>query len=173
MWTVFKVTRKGHPLFITKRKVSDLDTEKLSFKFKEHNFNDDTEVYVKCYENGDFDLRGKRQEYRLIGINDETITDLEVVNYANKVDLSYYDEEVSLLRQHGHNPIGVSTMYGETTFAFNTQEEANAAYNDLEVDKGLIQAWFYDKKGFLETKRELETFYKSNDDNVIVKTFWL
>lgn len=63
---VIVITRKNMPLFVKPTKVGDLDITKCSPKFLTHNFADDVIVNVKCYSNGDFDLRGKKQEYRII-----------------------------------------------------------------------------------------------------------
>ncbi len=66
---VVKIIKKGHPIFAILKKVSELDKTKLSHKFKTHNFDDNLDVYVKCFENGELDLRGKSGEYRLIPNN--------------------------------------------------------------------------------------------------------
>ena len=73
MEDIIKITKKGHPVFVVKKKVSDLDKTKLSNKFLAHQFNDKTEVYVKCLENGTLDLRGKLNEYRLVPLTAELI----------------------------------------------------------------------------------------------------
>lgn len=73
MSEIIKVVKKGKPVFVKKMKVSDLDPSKLSHKFKTHGFSSDTEVYVKVYENGDIDLRGKKGEYRLIPLTAEVV----------------------------------------------------------------------------------------------------
>jgi hypothetical protein len=63
---VIKVLRKNMPLFVRKMKVGELDKDKCSNKFLSHNFSDDLIVSVKCYEDGTLDLRGKKEEYRII-----------------------------------------------------------------------------------------------------------
>jgi len=69
MSEIIKVIKKGMPVFVVRKKVSELEENKLSHKFKTHNFDKDTEVYIKCYEDGELDLRGKKQEYRLLPTN--------------------------------------------------------------------------------------------------------
>ena len=66
MEKVVKVLRKGYPVFVVTKKVSELDNSKCSPKFLELGLPDDYEVHVKCFENGTIDLRGKKQEYRII-----------------------------------------------------------------------------------------------------------
>ena len=61
-----KIIRKGMPLYVRLVKVSELDKTKCSNKFLSHNLADDILVNVKCYEDGRFDLRGKKEQYRLI-----------------------------------------------------------------------------------------------------------
>lgn len=63
---IIKIVRKGMPLFVLKMKVGDLDKSKCSTKFLSHNLADDVIVNVKCYEDGTIDLRGKKEEYRII-----------------------------------------------------------------------------------------------------------
>lgn len=61
-----QIIRRGKPLFIKKVRVGDLDKNKMSNKFLSHNFKDDEVVNVKCYQDGTLDLRGKKEEYRII-----------------------------------------------------------------------------------------------------------
>ena len=63
---IIKILRRNMPLFVRRMKVGDLDKTKCSRKFLLHNLNDDVIVNVKCYENGTLDLRGKKEEYRII-----------------------------------------------------------------------------------------------------------
>lgn len=63
---IIKILRRGMPLFVRHIRVGDLDKTKCSPKFLSHNFNDDVIVNVKCYEDGTLDLRGKKEEYRII-----------------------------------------------------------------------------------------------------------
>jgi hypothetical protein len=63
---IIKILRKNMPLFVRRVKVGELDKTKCSTKFLSHNLNDDVIVNVKCYEDGIFDLRGKKEEYRII-----------------------------------------------------------------------------------------------------------
>jgi hypothetical protein len=61
-----EIIRRGRPLLVKPMKVSELDKTKCSTKFLSHNFNNDLVVNVKCREDGSLDLRGKREEYRII-----------------------------------------------------------------------------------------------------------
>ena len=61
-----EIIRKGRPLFVREMTVAELDKSKCSTKFLEHNLPLNTIVNVKCYQNGDLDLRGKKEEYRII-----------------------------------------------------------------------------------------------------------
>lgn len=64
--TIKTINRKGRPLFVKEMRVGDLDKSKCSPKFLSHNFDDEIIVNIKCYENGEIDLRGKKAEYRII-----------------------------------------------------------------------------------------------------------
>ena len=70
--------------------------------------------------------------------------------------MEQYLEEIQILRDHGYNPIKVTSIMFETTFAFNTKEEANRAYQELEVEKKLLQAWWYGED-FDDAVKEYET----------------
>ena len=63
---VKKITWKKFGVFVIPKLVSDLDKSKCSHKFLENNLPNDTTVYVKCDVNGELDLRGKKEEYRII-----------------------------------------------------------------------------------------------------------
>jgi len=63
---IIKVLRKRMPVLVKQVRVGDLDKAKCSTRFLSHNFNDDMIVNVKCHEDGTFEFRGKRQEYRII-----------------------------------------------------------------------------------------------------------
>lgn len=67
-----EIIRKSRPLFVQQILVKDLDKTKCSAKFLSHNLPDDTIVNVKCLQDGTLDLRGKKEEYRII-IPDNTI----------------------------------------------------------------------------------------------------
>lgn len=60
------IIRKGKPLFVIQMMVSELDKSKCSYKFLQNNLSDDTLVNVKCLEDGTLDLRGKKEEYRIL-----------------------------------------------------------------------------------------------------------
>ena len=63
---IIKIIRKARPLFVKEMKVGDLDKSKCSTKFLTHNFDDDMVVHVKCLEDGTLDLRGKKEQYRIL-----------------------------------------------------------------------------------------------------------
>ncbi len=72
-------------------------------------------------------------------------------------DMEQYKEEIQILKDHGYNPIKVTSMMFETTFAFNTKEEADKAYQELEVEKKLLQAWWYGNEDFNNAVEEYES----------------
>lgn len=68
---ILKIIRKGYPVFVRQITVGELDKSKCSHKFLQKNFDDDMIVNVKCLEDGTIDLRGNKQEYRIIPVNYE------------------------------------------------------------------------------------------------------
>lgn len=50
---------------------------------------------------------------------------------------------IKLLKENGHKPLAICSCYGEETFFFETAEEAKIAYEEMEVEKGLVCGWFY------------------------------
>lgn len=63
---VITIVRRNFPCFVTPMLVKDLDKTKCSPKFLSHNFPEDMVVYVKCYPDGELDMRGNKGEYRII-----------------------------------------------------------------------------------------------------------
>ena len=57
------ITRKTRKVLVKEVKISDLDINKFSKGFLEHNLPSDTIVYVRCDEGGNLELRGKKEEY--------------------------------------------------------------------------------------------------------------
>lgn len=87
----------------------------------------------------------------------------------HKLELKDFEEAINLLKSNGFNPIGVTQIYMEHTFIFETDEEATKAYELLEVEKREVVGWFYGKEKFLETKKQYESEYIG----YFVKVFWL
>lgn len=63
---IIEINRKNFPIYVRKFRLGDLDESKLSHKFKTHNLSKDTILNIKCFKDGILDLRGKKQEYRII-----------------------------------------------------------------------------------------------------------
>lgn len=79
---IIEITRKSRPARVRVMRVSDLDVSKCSSKFVEHNFPGDMVIYVRCYEDGSFDLRGKKEEYRII------VPDNKKIKSMSKIELN-------------------------------------------------------------------------------------
>lgn len=100
---------------------------------------------------------------------------MENVHYNHKRDLKSFEQELDLIRSNGFNPIGVSQMMMEDTFIFETDEEAEKAFELLEKNrrgKGSgkkVVGWWYGKDSFLKEKEKYENEY--SDTTVLVH--WL
>jgi hypothetical protein len=107
---IIKIIRKGFEISTIEMRVGDLDKSKCSRKFLSNKIDESVIVNVKCDEHGNLDLRGKKEEYRII-IPDET-----------KGKFIFKDEQIESLVT-----IYISTFKGlskerETSVAFGYQE---------------------------------------------------
>lgn len=98
---IVKIIRKGRPKFVRLMSVSELDKSKCSSKFLSHNLNDDVIVNVKCFEDGTLDLRGKKEEYRIIVEDSQTKINLNKMGNIEKIDLSICKKGDILISSHG------------------------------------------------------------------------
>lgn len=71
MRKIHEIKRKGRNVFVLKYTVGELDKNKFSRRFLKYNFDDNKVVFVKCFENGKLDLRGKKEEYRILNPDKE------------------------------------------------------------------------------------------------------
>lgn len=63
---------------------------------------------------------------------------------------------LDVIRKHGYNPIAITTIICEETFIFKTDEEASKAYEDLEINKGVVDGWWYGEEKFKEEHKTLD-----------------
>lgn len=84
--------------------------------------------------------------------------------------LEDFQESLKIIKEHGFNPIGVSQIYFEDTFIFETEQEATKAYETLElIEEPKVLAFWYGKENFLQEVDEYETF--DNSSKVLI--YWL
>ena len=161
------------PLFLYKLQFSELDPDKVPYMAPPRRYEPNSDVYVKCLASGGFDLRNESGKYALVPLNDKQIDSLDVVRHHMTRELDSFADELAVLRNHGYNPIAVTQTELEDTFVFESQQEANDAYTELVSEKKLLDGYFYGRKKFMKVKEELEGFYSTPTDKVILKTFWL
>lgn len=77
------------------------------------------------------------------------------------------DFDLDKIQNKGFKPIGVSQIYFEDVYIFETDEEAKKAYSELEI-KGNFQAYWYSKNDFLKEVLEYE---KNSNSKVLIH--WL
>lgn len=71
---ILTVVRKTRPCPVLKVKVKDLDPKRCSFKFKQLELDPETEVYIKCDEEGNIIYRsGSKQFYSILSIEHHPI----------------------------------------------------------------------------------------------------
>jgi len=81
--------------------------------------------------------------------------------------LNDFSNELNIIKSAGFNPIGVSQMYLEDVFIFNTQEESKKAYELLEIKNKSVIGWWYGKYDFEKEKEKYEKEYNGFIVNVI------
>lgn len=86
--------------------------------------------------------------------------------YNHNRPLSSFQETIDLLISKNYKPIAVTQMYFEDTIVFETDDEANRAFSELEQN-GKTQAWWYGKDAFKSTVAD----YELNNDKVLI--YWL
>ena len=96
------------------------------------------------------------------------------MKYNHDRPLSDFQEELTIIRNAGFNPIGVSQLYFEDTFIFETEEESKRAYRRLERDSegrflGDVVGWWHGEKDFKDAVRKYES---ENDGYSKVRTYW-
>jgi hypothetical protein len=67
---------------------------------------------------------------------------------------------VKIMIPYGYRPVAITIYNSEETFIFKTPEEAKKCYEELEVEKKLIQGWFYGEEEFEVYRKEYEDEYK-------------
>lgn len=98
---------------------------------------------------------------------------MEDVHYNHKRPVESFQRSLDIIRSNGFNPIGVSQIMLEDTFIFETDEEAEKAFNLLEKEGDSsgkkIVGWWYGKESFLEEKK----WYEEQWEDTTVLVYWL
>lgn len=101
---ITKVIKKGKPLLVRRIMVGDLEKSKCSAKFLAHKLPEYAVVNVKCTEDGEFELRGKREEYRIIVEDPKYIS----IDLETNCDPSYrISKEIDKMKNDILEAIGV------------------------------------------------------------------
>ena len=95
------------------------------------------------------------------------------MKYNHKRPVEDFKEQIQIIKDNGFNPIGVSQVYFEDSFIFNTAKEAKLAYNLLEQDKFLVTGWWYSKKQFEKIVNIYEKDSLEDNDPIKVLIHWL
>ena len=89
--------------------------------------------------------------------------------YNHNRPIESFHEDIDVIKKHGFNPIAVSQMFFEDTFVFETAEESERAYAELECGDGDFPVgWWYGKEDFIKAVTEFE-----KDAGCKVRTYWL
>lgn len=98
-----------------------------------------------------------------------------MAKFNHRRPLKSFSKEIEKIKKAGFNLIGVSQMYFEDVFIFETRDEAEKAYHTFENDMfgnyiGKIVGYWHSREDFKEAVR----FYEiENNGNSKVKVHWL
>ena len=96
------------------------------------------------------------------------------MSYNHDRPLEDFEDQIDIITNACFNLIGVSQMYFEDVFIFNTKAEALMAYKTLETgeigsEKIGAVGWWYSKREFKKLAEE----YKKDWKGCEVKTYWI
>lgn len=83
--------------------------------------------------------------------------------------LEIYQESIDKITEAGFDPILVTRLMFEDTFVFETKDEAQRAYQLLEVEQKIIQGWWYGFDDFLVTLKDYKTQFGHINDIFRIK----
>jgi hypothetical protein len=142
-----------------------MEEDDLIKKMRDHFDNIDLEQFKKDWE---------EIQKEIEGCPHTQIIDYKIPtepHFNHNRPLSDFQEDIDLLKLNGFNPIGVSQMYMFEVFIFNTEEEAERAYQEMDVKRGEIVAYFWEKKDFLKEVERYENYDKENQVRVLIHWF--
>lgn len=93
-----------------------------------------------------------------------------MTKFNHNRDIEDFKIELDIIISAGYTPIAVSQMYMENVFVFKTEEEANNAYNILEIIEKKLCGWWYGSEQFL---KELNEYEESFNNEIKVLVHWL
>lgn len=68
-----------------------------------------------------------------------------------------YKADIELLKEHGHIPIAVSYFMFEKVYAFETEEEAQRAFEQFEKERpAQITGWWYGRDRFMKSLEDIK-----------------
>jgi hypothetical protein len=94
----------------------------------------------------------------------------KIIMFNTDRNIESFEDSISIIENGGFKPIGVSQIYLEDVFIFETEEEAERAYNTLDKETNMISAFWYSKYNFLD---EVIKYEKEYDNKSKVKIIWL
>ena len=80
-------------------------------------------------------------------------------------------EEAKIIKNSGYSILGFTYYYGESTFIFESKEEASKCYFEFEIEQKIIQGWFYEKNAFMQYKKDYEREFLG--DNIELPIEWI
>lgn len=91
------------------------------------------------------------------------------IEYNHDKPLSYFINNIKIIKNNGFNIIGVSQLYFEDVYIFESNLDATGAYHKFESNTGGIIGWWYSKEDFLKEVEE----YESHINSTKVKIYWI
>jgi len=90
------------------------------------------------------------------------------MKFNHNKKLHYFQSSIDIIKNNEFEPIAVTQLNFYDAYVFNTDIEAQMAYELLEVGLEKVFAWWYSKEKFIDIVEEYE-----KQNGCIVKVFWL
>ena len=109
---------------------------------------------------------------------------MKEIKYNHDRPLEDFEDMLIIIREQGFKPIAVTQMELEDTFVFETDEEADRAYNRLEGPLGYkpeglehkVVGWWFGKESFLKSVENYEkeaNTDRTDEKELKMKIYWL
>jgi len=167
---IIKVMKKGMPVFVRKMRVFELDRDKCSPKFLALNMEPEHKVYVKVMADGSMDLRGKKEEYRIIPMTADIVE--ERLTIADHIRM-YLDGDRLLSgpggRFSGHDFTAIAKVLDGTADNYVVFNNGGGKYYTVWLQERMRGGTIEGFREFVESQKAYVFMYKIEGVETILK----